>query len=362
MEKPAQTPVRIVLPTRKGSATLTIDTKNTAAVSDQRQAEQPAPAPTPTTAPTDAGATANAQRVAELAELVEAYNQVTERLQASHDLLNNEVTRLREQLTSANEALQRSRRLAALGEMAAGIAHEIRNPLTSIHLYAGMLSKDLADRPESQSIADQIAQAVRSLNAVVNDVLSFARELVVRPQECHFQEMIDQALRDMKPMLAHGDVSVRVTCPDELVGRFDSNLLQRVVCNLVRNAVEAMVDGGELTLSIQQHGAFVQIIVRDTGPGIEPECIDRIFNPFFTTRHTGTGLGLAIVHRIIDAHGGAISVHNDGGAVFTIDLPLAGPAPRDGQPGQGETESSEGREEPAGQIVISQAELEQGVT
>jgi signal transduction histidine kinase len=300
--------------------------------------------------------------VAELAELVEAYNQVTERLQASHDLLNSEVNRLREQLTTANEALQRSRRLAALGEMAAGIAHEIRNPLTSIHLYAGMLSKDLADRPESRSIADQIAQAVRSLDAVVNDVLSFARELVIRPTEADYGDSIEQALRDMQPMLAHGDISLHVDRPEELVGRFDSNLLQRVLCNLVRNAVEAMQDGGELTVTARKQDAFARLVIRDTGPGIEPESVDRIFNPFFTTRHTGTGLGLAIVHRIIDAHGGSISVHNDGGAVFTIDLPLAGPIDGGRRCDQGETEPGPHSHDEAAEMVISQAELGQGVT
>jgi signal transduction histidine kinase len=117
----------------------------------------------------------------ELAELLGAFNDVTGRLQRTHERLQREVAGLKRELREANEQLSRSRRLAALGEMAAGIAHEVRNPLSSIRLYARMLEQDLADRPDQRSIAGRIGAAVHGLDAVVGDVLNFARELRVRP-------------------------------------------------------------------------------------------------------------------------------------------------------------------------------------
>src|SRR5262249_42196179 len=113
---------------------------------------------------------------AELAELMATFNEVTGRLQGTHESLKREVVRLQGELRDANEQLQRSRRLAALGEMAAGIAHEVRNPLGSIRLYARMLEHDLVDRPQERSVATKIAAAVHGLDGVVGDVLSFARE------------------------------------------------------------------------------------------------------------------------------------------------------------------------------------------
>jgi two-component system sensor histidine kinase HydH len=263
----------------------------------------------------------------DLLEIIQAYNEVTLKLQDSHETLTAEVQRLQEQLASANAALQRSKRLAALGEMAAGIAHEIRNPLASIQLYAKMLDTDLADRPEQQSIAVKIASAVRGLNAIVTDVLSFAREMKVRLVEGSAQEMLERAAETVKPLIDAAAIQIVYhTRPADLLIRYDVDLMHQAMVNLVRNAAQAMDKGGVLTLSaIRQRNGSVHITVRDTGPGISEQDIDRIFNPFFTTRATGTGLGLAIVHRIVDAHGGTIAATNaadpDHGAIFTLQLP-----------------------------------------
>ncbi|MEM9372764.1 MAG: histidine kinase dimerization/phospho-acceptor domain-containing protein, partial [Planctomycetota bacterium] len=129
----------------------------------------------------------------DLAELMASFNEVTSRLEQTHGQLRGEVRRLSEELREANEALQRSRRLAALGEMAAGIAHEVRNPLGSIGLYASMLEEDLHDRPECRGVAVKIGSAVRGLDAVVGDVLSFAREIRVRSCPGHPRELLERA-------------------------------------------------------------------------------------------------------------------------------------------------------------------------
>ncbi|QNN21458.1 hypothetical protein HED60_03950 [Planctomycetales bacterium ZRK34] len=272
-------------------------------------------------------------RMSELSQIIDAYNRVTENLQRSHDTLTAEVQRLQEQLASANAALERSRRLAALGEMAAGIAHEVRNPLASIHLYARMLDEDLADRAPQQDIARKIADAVRGLDAIVNDVLTYARPMNLRPHVAIVDSLLRRAVEVVKPMISAAGVTVNFAIEDEdMVITCDGELVHQALVNLIRNAVQAMEDvaGNKvLTVAGRREGAAAVLSIADTGPGIDEQAIDRIFNPFFTTRHTGTGLGLAIVHRLVDAHGGTIAVHTPGsksssgqrGAVFTLTFP-----------------------------------------
>ena len=273
-----------------------------------------------------------AERVDDLAQIIRAYNQVTENLRASHETLRAEVVRLQEALASRDAQLQRSRRLAALGEMAAGIAHEIRNPLAAIRLFAEVLVQDLDDvgvDPAVAATAGKIAHAVMGLDGIVDDVLAFAREMTLKTVDVEVEPVLEKALAAVRAAQSWPDITVRR--PEDADPRLsvhaDPVLLHQALSNLIRNAVDAMAaSGGTLFLGAQASPEAVDqvvLTVRDTGPGIGEEAIDRIFNPFFTTRSTGTGLGLAIVHRIVDAHGGSISVHNDGGAVFELRLPIA---------------------------------------
>ena len=278
--------------------------------------------------------TADDPRLDDLAQIVEAYSAVTERLQSSHERLQDEVVRLRRELNSANAQVQRSRRLSALGEMAAGIAHEIRNPLAAIQLYAGMAAEDLevqdaASQDAALSNVRKIASAVRGMSAIVNDVLSFSRGTEPERVWVDASEILDRVVAANGPGIDQAQVDVvRKDLGKAQVQVFaDPGLLQQALLNLVRNAVDAMtgVDGPRvLTLDVRRDEVGVLLTVADTGPGVSEDCLDRIFNPFFTTRSTGTGLGLAIVHRIADAHGGSIAVHREpvrGGAVFVLSLP-----------------------------------------
>lgn len=280
----------------------------------------------------------------DLAEVIQAYSAVAERLQASHEALSDEVVRLQQELAAKNAQLERSKRLSALGEMAAGIAHEIRNPLAAIQLYAEMVTEDLADAagglvlPDENVVAGErvalaadnthkIADAVRGLSAIVNDVLSFARQIEPKVQALDAESALQRVIDAHRPAIeAHGiAVALEIKAPVIVA---DADLLHQALLNLVRNAVDAMTEqgGGRLTLAVETD----RITLTDTGSGLPEAVADRIFNPFFTTRSTGTGLGLAIVHRIIDAHGGTIAVRNHaehGGAVFTLELPSPGSMP-----------------------------------
>ena len=284
----------------------------------------------------------------DFAELLGAFNDVTGRLQRTHETLNREVLRLRAELHEANEQLQRSRRLAALGEMAAGIAHEVRNPLGSIGLYARMLEQDLSGLPQQREMASKIAAVVQGLNGVVGDVLNFARELKTSPEILPADEVLGRAV----------DASMPPGTPVRLIRRggaesgaaldlwCDGTLMHQALVNIVRNAIDAMAEspapssGHALVLdagaAVGHDGRPAAVLtVSDTGPGIGRDIIDRMFNPFFTTRKAGTGLGLAIVHRIVDAHGGRIVVWNNAdrapgarGATFEIVIPSRGTEPR----------------------------------
>lgn len=271
---------------------------------------------------------------AELAELISSFSEVTSRLEATHDHLRAEVARLTRELGTANEQIERTRRLAALGEMAAGIAHEVRNPLGSIRLYARMLDQDLTDRPAERATAAKIAGAATALDGIVGDVLTFAREFKVRPCPTAASNLLDRAAEacshDGVPgwgqaALVRADLGRSGAEP--LILDVDAGLVQQALVNVLRNAFEAVDDAvrcgraGDHTVTLDAFereapgpkGAVRTAVlsVRDTGPGVSDEVVRRMFNPFFTTRSTGTGLGLPIVHRIVDAHAGRVVVGNN---------------------------------------------------
>jgi len=276
----------------------------------------------------------------DLAELMGAFNEVTARLEASHTALREEVARLTRDLHEANEQLERSRRLAALGEMAAGIAHEVRNPLGGVRLYARMLEEDLADRPAQRDIAVKILRASRAVEDVVRDVLTFARELRVHRESVDVCALLDRAVEDCRHDGVAGWKGVEIVRDDsspQLVAMCDASLMGQALTNIIRNAFEAMaetpapVGGHRLLIRAAQPScgaradrAGVLISIMDTGPGVTADVVARMFNPFFTTRSSGTGLGLAIVHRIVDAHAGRVSVRardDEPGTALEVVLP-----------------------------------------
>ncbi len=291
-----------------------------------------------------------------LAELIGAFNEVTARLQVSHEQLTAEVSRLRTQLREADEQLQRSRRLAALGEMAAGIAHEIRNPLGSIGLYARLLAEDLSDRPEECGVAMKIGRAVRGLDAIVTDVLAFAGESSARYSTVLAGEVAESALEQAGVEASPAGISVELALEDAgLEIECQEGKLRQALVNVVRNGVEAIEEAWRagcvarprLGVSVSRlrldGGEAAAFSVRDTGTGVHGEVTERMFNPFFTTREAGTGLGLAIVHRIVDAHGGRVSVSNNGpraGDGATVEIVI--PSRRTGASGPGQHQEAHG--------------------
>ena len=256
-----------------------------------------------------------------------AYSEVTEKLQQSHDQLMQTVQNLQKELSEKNRQLERRNRLAALGEMAAGLAHEIRNPLGGIQLYASMLAKDVSDRPESHALVSKIRGGVQRLEALVGQVLQFSREITISPQPMDLAVIVEQVVEMTGPQSAAAEVTVDVEGPKSLQVRGDPILLGQALMNLVLNGIDACSIGGRVSVNFSPTGEGTdarqfQLVVSDSGPGIPPAVLDRIFNPFFTTKDNGTGLGLSIVHRVIEAHDGTITASNaaDGGARFEIKI------------------------------------------
>ncbi|MCZ6868448.1 MAG: ATP-binding protein [Gammaproteobacteria bacterium] len=263
----------------------------------------------------------------ELATIVESYNEVTERLKQSHEILGREVRRLRDELLEKRKELARRERLAALGEMAAGVAHEIRNPLGAIGLYASLLEKDLEDKPEQRDIAQRISVGVRNLESIVGDILAFAGESQPHRRGSRLGNIIESVLAQTAPQASAVKVKIDVDRRMNDVEVYcDPMQMERAVMNLVFNAIDACDPGGSVWIRHRLGGddhSLVRILVEDDGPGIKPEIAHRVFNPVFTTKDTGTGLGLAIVHRIVEAHGGHIRVgcRAGGGASLELSLP-----------------------------------------
>jgi signal transduction histidine kinase len=268
-----------------------------------------------------------ARRMDELGRIILAYSDVTDRLQQSHEQLRKTVEQLRQELSEKSRLLERKNRLAALGEMAAGLAHEIRNPLGGIQLYASMLAHDLAGRGEPLRTVHKISAGVKRLEALVGQVLQFTREIAVSPAPADLSDIVALAVEYAQKALSDRGVECRVEGPRPLLVNVDPLLLGQSVLNLLLNAAEAIEAGGNIHVRYGRppEGSAARqfcLSVGDTGPGIDMEILDRIFNPFFTTKDTGTGLGLAIVHRIIEAHDGTITASNDegGGARFEIKI------------------------------------------
>jgi signal transduction histidine kinase len=239
--------------------------------------------------------------------------------------------RTAEQLAEANvtiqhaeEAVRRSDRLAALGQLSAGLAHELRNPLGTIKGSAEMLAKSVsAENEVAREVAGFIASEVDRANSLITRFLQFARPLQVRLERADLAHTLDRAIAEVERE-APGISIYRNYAPEIPPFPFDAELMERVFYNLALNAAQATVPGGAVTVKTRAAGGRAEIAVIDRGVGIDPKQADSIFNPFFTTKPQGVGLGLAIVAKIVDEHGGKIAVESEPGkgSVFRVLLPM----------------------------------------
>ncbi len=231
------------------------------------------------------------------------------------------------------EQLQRKDRLAAMGELIGRIAHEIRNPLGSVELFASLLQRDLDPREPTQRYAQQISQAVRLMDGLLANLLLYMRPVHLTRAWHDTESLLNDSIELAAHAIAKVPVNIRIDISREvpLLWCHDGQLKQ-VVVNLVVNAVQAMPNGGVLGISLSREpletlgSSAVRLTVRDSGVGIDPGHRSRLFDPFFTTKDEGTGLGLAIVHSIVDAHHGRIDVESTVGQGTACSIILPHPS------------------------------------
>lgn len=293
-----------------------------------------------------------------LQEAFSSFNKTSFELEQSYRLLEEQVRRLNHELEEKNLALkesqleqallrdeiERSHRLAAVGEMAVRMAHELRNPLGSIELFASLLKKHLEPDPEKREWAMHLSNAVNAMDYALSNLLLFTGKPTPHLRYINLKKVIE----GVHPFAAHlikqnrvqyiqsiKDLPDRVWC--------DEDLIRQVLLNLALNAVDAMPHGGTLNISADiiqdrstaaecsdldlKRGEKVFVTISDTGSGIPKETLPKIFDPFFTTKEKGTGLGLAIAQNAIAAHGGILRVKSTKGrgTTFTIIFPLHKP-------------------------------------
>lgn len=232
-------------------------------------------------------------------------------------ILIKDITRLKE-LERQNE---RNQRLIAMGEMAATIVHEIRSPLCSIELFSNMLSKDLKGTAHSD-MADGISTGIKSLNNILTNMLFFAKPQKPSFREVKLSDAIEGSVNMLIPLIQIRGIHLSMNISDEVVCG-DIELMKQVFMNIILNAVQTMSDGGDLEVNMGGDSEYVSVLVIDSGEGINPENIEKIFDPFFSTKDKGTGLGLAIAHKIMQSHSGFIKAfkNEERGSTFCLSFP-----------------------------------------
>jgi len=255
-----------------------------------------------------------------LGEAFQAFIQASGKLQKKYDKLAKETQALRKQLALKEEEIKKSERLVMLGKTAAGIAHEVRNPLGAIKLFISLLKQDLESQPSALELIAEIEKSATILDGVVSNILHFAKNTqpVLMPVNMHV------LLREQLKELQHGRLitqNIELSLAGNPYIKGHELSLKQVINNLVINALQAKAEHIKVSYD-NLEDCRGRLIIADDGSGIPQAVLDNIFDPFVSTKNDGTGLGLAIVKRILDQHGACISVKNCQGACFTVIFPV----------------------------------------
>lgn len=241
-------------------------------------------------------------------------------------LLLSDVTAIK----SLEQRMRENERLAAVGRMAGGVAHEVRNPLSSIKGLALLLKNRFPSGSKEQDTADLLIQETERMNRTITEMLSFTRPTALHLEQVDLAVLLQRSLQLIKAEAAESRIATVLEVEDEILPLYgDVDRLQQVIMNVLLNAMQAMEEGGTLTVTLTrlEQGEGVELRITDTGSGIAPELVSQVFYPYFTTKQSGTGIGLAISQKIILDHGGSIDMESESGKGTTviIRLPAHGP-------------------------------------
>jgi two-component system NtrC family sensor kinase len=270
----------------------------------------------------------------EIGQLAQAFNRMTEDLHSARDdltqwgrTLERRVEERTHQLREAQDQLIQSEKLASLGKMAAGVAHEINNPLTSIMLNTHLLLEETGDGSEARESLTLVAEEAARCAQIVSGLLNFARQTPATTVRADVNEIIERTVQLHEKQASVRNIRIERDLDRSLPAiNLDKNKIQQVFSNLTINACEAMPDGGSLRITsrLSRDGTGIEIVFTDTGVGIPRDNIPKLFDPFFTTKSLGTGLGLAVSYGIVRQRGGTIEVRSEvgRGSTFTVRIPL----------------------------------------
>lgn len=249
------------------------------------------------------------------------FTEASARLQAKYETLVQEVSVLKLELHAKDLEIQQAQRLASLGETAAAIAHEVRNPLGAIKLFLSLLQAEISDRPQAQKIAEHIGTSIESLDNVVSNILHFSKSKRLTFAPLNMHSLVREQLLHFKPLHRDG-ASVELKLEGNPYIEGNEGALRQIIYNLLLNAFQATRYAGKIVVATNDDPSnAIALTIHDNGPGIAEEVLGTLFDPFVTTKNEGTGLGLAIVSQIVAEHTGSISVRNDCGAEFRVLLP-----------------------------------------
>lgn len=247
----------------------------------------------------------------EIGELAQSFNAMAQEIQEHRGHLQKMVQAKTLELKQAQDSLLQSEKLASIGLLASGVAHELNNPLTSILMNINLLMEEVEDQPDLYKELKRVSDDTLRCKRIIDDLRDFSRRHELEIHSCDINEVVRNALgliaRELK---LHGITLFEELYPQLPLIPCDPGRMQQVLTNVFVNAIQAMGQGGSLTVRTGMRESLAEIVVQDTGPGIAAEIRGKIFDPFFTTKSDGTGLGLSIVYRLMEEHGGSIAVES----------------------------------------------------
>ncbi|MEO1271557.1 MAG: ATP-binding protein [Myxococcota bacterium] len=267
----------------------------------------------------------------ELGVLAAEFNAMVDQLHQHRAQLERKVDELEgayDDLSIAQQSLVRSEKLVTVGQLAAGVAHEVGNPLAAALGYTELLREGGLDPEDQTDLLRRTEEAIRRIDRTIRELLDYSRAERVELEPSPLRQVVMSSIHLVEAQPRFRNVELSVHLPDRLpLVLLNEGKMQQVLVNLLLNAADAMDNRGRITLSAGRDGAYVELVVRDTGPGISPEALPLLFEPFFTTKDPGrgTGLGLAICQSIMESFGGTIVVSSEPGrgAAFLLRLPIA---------------------------------------
>lgn len=260
---------------------------------------------------------------AQLKDAFAAFTASSARLQHRYESMRAEAEQLKSLLAQKDLEVKRAEKLALLGETAAALAHEIRNPLGAIKLYCSMLKQDVIDLPESMTLVQNLEHSIDSLDHVVTNILHFARNTDAELVPVNINAIVASEIEYLKSLHQWSKVTFNCDVASSGFVRGNEHMLRQMLHNILMNAGQAMKYRGQISIQSQRTQEGLRLLIRDSGPGICSEVLSQMFDPFVTSRSEGTGLGLAIVKKILNQHSGTIIGRNapHGGAEFEIFIP-----------------------------------------